>query len=388
MPFAPTALVAALSLLSFVQEPAPAPTPSPESTPAARPAEEPVERTQPIEIGTVRWLRDLDAAAAQSKSSGLPILLFFQEVPGCDGCREFGATALSHPLVVDAIEEHFVPLCIYNNVEGRDAEVLARFEEPPWNFQAFRVVDAEFETLVVRTDTLRTTNMFCEWLQLAFAELERPAPHHLQLVLDETIAQDHPYRIEHATFAMHCYWEGERKLGALDGVLRTRAGWVGEREVVEVEFDATKIAYAELLTKAAELECLERVFTHDQDQARIARKSHKDRAEDLTQSMRPVKETEQFHELRRTPLGHLALSPVQCTKLNAAVKFDEAGKATFEPSLEHFLSKRQLADLAKLEAALARSPAAFAGWYPPSRTDSLWEYRARVDAQILKIAER
>jgi hypothetical protein len=384
MPSTSIAFVAALSLGMFVQDPAPAPVPPPAPAPDAAP----VERTQPIEVGTVRWLRDLDAAVAESQASGLPILLFFQEVPGRDESRAFGATALSHPLVVDTIEEHFVPLCVHNNVPGRDAELLERFGEPPWNYQAFRVVDANLQTLVVRTDTLRTTNMFCEWLLHTFSETKRPAPPQLVLVRDETIAQDHPYRIEHATFAMHCYWEGERKLGALEGVLRTRAGWVGENEVVEVEFDARIVAYADLLAKATELECATRIFTHNQDQMRVARKKHKDLALDLTTAMRPVEPTEQFHELRRTPLGHLALTQVQCTKLNAAVKFDEAGKATFEPSLEHFLTKRQLADLAKLEAALAKNPAAFTGWYPPTRSDALWEYRARVDAQIVKIAEQ
>lgn len=39
-------------------------------------------RTQPVEIGTVDWLRDLDEAKRASQESGKPILLLFQEVPG------------------------------------------------------------------------------------------------------------------------------------------------------------------------------------------------------------------------------------------------------------------------------------------------------------------
>lgn len=37
---------------------------------------------QRVEVGLVRWGRDLEAAQKQSKESGKPILLLFQEVPG------------------------------------------------------------------------------------------------------------------------------------------------------------------------------------------------------------------------------------------------------------------------------------------------------------------
>lgn len=37
---------------------------------------------QRVELGLVRWGRDLDAAQRNSATSGKPILLLFQEVPG------------------------------------------------------------------------------------------------------------------------------------------------------------------------------------------------------------------------------------------------------------------------------------------------------------------
>ncbi len=36
----------------------------------------------PVELGAVRWGRDLSAAQHQSATSGKPILVLFQEVPG------------------------------------------------------------------------------------------------------------------------------------------------------------------------------------------------------------------------------------------------------------------------------------------------------------------
>ncbi len=37
---------------------------------------------QRVEVGTVRWGRDLDGAFKKSKASGKPVFLLFQEVPG------------------------------------------------------------------------------------------------------------------------------------------------------------------------------------------------------------------------------------------------------------------------------------------------------------------
>jgi hypothetical protein len=36
----------------------------------------------PVEVGTVKWGRDYDAALAAAKESGKPVLVLFQEVPG------------------------------------------------------------------------------------------------------------------------------------------------------------------------------------------------------------------------------------------------------------------------------------------------------------------
>ena len=37
---------------------------------------------QPVELGDVQWLRDLDTAVASSKKQNKPIAILFQEVPG------------------------------------------------------------------------------------------------------------------------------------------------------------------------------------------------------------------------------------------------------------------------------------------------------------------
>ncbi|MEM9986366.1 MAG: thioredoxin family protein, partial [Bacteroidota bacterium] len=61
-----------------------------------------------LELGAVHWRRDFDQALMAAQQSGKPVFILFQEVPGCLNCQRFGKEVMSHPLIVDAIEEAFV----------------------------------------------------------------------------------------------------------------------------------------------------------------------------------------------------------------------------------------------------------------------------------------
>jgi len=71
------ALVAGLALTAL-----PLALPEHQDEPDAAPVAVESLRTQPVEIGTVAWLRDLAAAKAESARTNKPILALFQEVPG------------------------------------------------------------------------------------------------------------------------------------------------------------------------------------------------------------------------------------------------------------------------------------------------------------------
>lgn len=85
------------------------------------------------ELGEVAWLRDHDRALALAAARAKPVLLLFQEVPGCSTCVRFGQDVLTHPLLVELITDRFVPVVILNNHPGADAEILRRYDEPSWN---------------------------------------------------------------------------------------------------------------------------------------------------------------------------------------------------------------------------------------------------------------
>ena len=54
-----------------------------------------------------------------------------------------------------------------------------------------------------------------------------------------------------ATFAMYCYWTGEATLGRVDGVLASRIGHWGGREIVQVDFDPRRTDVAALVRALA-----------------------------------------------------------------------------------------------------------------------------------------
>src|SRR6187401_3636489 len=100
-------------------------------------------QNNPIELGDVQWLRSFDEAQAKSKKEGKPILILFQEIPGCETCKNYGSNVLTQPLIVEAIETEFIPLAIHNNKGGHDAEILRRFNEAAWNNPVVHIVDSE-----------------------------------------------------------------------------------------------------------------------------------------------------------------------------------------------------------------------------------------------------
>lgn len=205
---------------------------------------------RPVEIGAIRWRADFDEALAHAKESGRPALVLFQEIPGCATCAGFGREALSHPLLVEAAETEFVPILVHNNRPGRDAALLERFGEPAWNNPVVRFLDGGGEDVIPREAGGYSVDFLAERMAAALRAAGRPVPPYLALLAEEPA----PPERARAVFAMHCFWDGEAALGAIDGVVATRPGFVDGREVVEVTFDSARTG-AERLEAAASAAC-------------------------------------------------------------------------------------------------------------------------------------
>ena len=183
----------------------------------------------PPELGIVKWGRGYQAAAARAKAEGKPLLVLFDEVPGCSTVLAFGDRVLSHPLLADAMEHELVPVVVYNNIAGDDRKVLERFQEPAWNNPVVRLFTPDGRQ-VARVDT-GTPLEVAEAMAKALAASGRAVPAYLQLVIDEERGSG-----VRRQYAMGCFWEGEAALGKLEGVTATRTGFVKGREVVEVTY--------------------------------------------------------------------------------------------------------------------------------------------------------
>ena len=278
---------------------------------------EPVQN--PVEVGSVRWGRDLDAALKKSADTGRPVLVLFQEIPGCAGCRTFGQTVLTSPLLVEAIEDEFLPVLVYNNRRsGMDKKLLDRFKEPAWNYQVVRFLNSEGRDIIARKDRIWSLGGIASRMIEALKAAHRPIPRYLETVAAEDRTKNHAV----SAFAMHCFWTGEMELGKVDGVLSTEAGWTEGREVTRVVHDKEKITLQDLARKARNARCALKVYAPGKEanalknfptgqlDARYRKASPSDQKKQLAY----------WSAIQRLP----GLTQMQKTKVNAFIRSDRS----------------------------------------------------------------
>ena len=203
----------------------------------------------------------------------------------------------------------------------------------------------------------------------ALQKAGKKIPEYLQLVM----AEYNPRHRETATFAMHCYWEGEQKLGRLDGVLATRIGMLGGLEVVELDFDSAVLSYRSLVENARKFDCAQKVFARTDQQLAVAREIVGSAVE---RSDKPVDtSTVQQHDLANAPAYHyLPLTALQATKVNAAIATGEIP--------DRYLSPSQLILKRKVERVLAKDAARFAHLKPDRSREGMMVYAAQLKALL------
>lgn len=207
----------------------------------------------PTELGDVHWLRSMEEAQTRSKAEHKPILILFQEIPGCITCRTYGNEVLSHPLIVETIETYFVPLAIYNNKQGADAEILRRFNEPAWNNPVVRIVDEKGNDLISRLNGNYSPYGLSDMMTNVLVKTNGKAPLYLQLLTDELAAKQKGTAT--STYTMYCFWAGEVLFGAVNGVITTNAGYQEGKEAVKVEYDPGVISKSQLDKIAQQSTC-------------------------------------------------------------------------------------------------------------------------------------
>ena len=299
------------------------------------------EIPQPEELGAVKWLRNYDQAIVAAKKTNKPILILFQEVPGCSTCRGYGNEVLSHPLIVEAIETSFIPLAIHNNKGGKDKEILASFGEPSWNNPVVRIIDTERNPLTARINGKYDQSTLVNGMVAALKKANRPIPAYLQLLKENLSAA---LITEEATFGMYCFWSGEAKLGSLPGVVDSEPGFMGNSEVVSVKYNPEIISYENLVTTAKAQKAFDQVFTHTEKQEKVATSLVGSSAVKKSSQFRADNQPKYY--LLHSPYRLLPMLPNQASRVNTAVGFGD------DPTI--FLSPKQLEILSAIKANPAK----------------------------------
>lgn len=269
---------------------------------------------QPEELGQVRWLRDLDLGRLESQKTGKPILILFQEVPGCSNCTRYGNSTLSHPLIVEAIETYFVPVCIFNNKGGKDAEALKIFGEPAWNNPVVRIVRDDNRDVVLRMANFNSSSQLVGGIRRALDLTGTEAPRYLELLEEELSARE--AGLQTATFSMYCFWTGEGTYGALPGVIETESGYQDGKEVVKVQFDPSITSKADLEQK-----------TKPKNMSACAK----------NEGFRPDHEPKYY--LAQTNYRYIPMSSMQACRANSLVGKNQAPDELLSPRQLNLLKK-------------------------------------------------
>jgi hypothetical protein len=198
-----------------------------------------------------------------------------------------------------------VPIAVRNNVEGKESEVRERFREPAWNNPVVRFVDTAGKDLLPRQDGVWDAHGIASRMVAALLAAKQSVPGYLSIARDESDA-----KVERAVFEMHCFWEGEAVLGAIDGVVATRSAFVAGAEVVEVTFRPAVVTKAKLTALAQQKSC--KPVTAGE--------------------VKPAPASDQQHALGGTPYAKLELTPMQRMKVHGALTLGTDSKVWLTPA--------------------------------------------------------
>jgi len=273
---------------------------------------------QDEELGKVSWLRDYDVALQLSKKEKKPVFILFQEVPGCATCRNYGHNVMSNPLLVEAIENEFIPLAIFNNKGGKDKEVLKLYKEPTWNNPVVRIVNQTGGNLTQRIagdySALAVYNAITEVL----TKQGRDIPAYITLLGEELKSKKYGASKD-AYYSMYCFWSGEKQLGSNTGVLNTEAGFMKGKEVVKVTYNPEIVSDLTLTS-----------FANQNKMSPISKDG----------SYRASSKDEDYY-LQHTNYKYLPLSPLQRTKINSALGNRKSAKHYLSPKQQQWLSSME-----------------------------------------------
>lgn len=288
-----------------------------------------INYNQPEELGKITWNRDYQDALNLSKKTGKPVFILFQEIPGCSTCKNYGNNILTHPFIVETIEDYFIPLAIYNNKSGNDAEVLRLYGEPSWNNPVVRIVDQEGQNLVKRLSgdysLLGVTNTLMDGM----LKTNQVIPKFLHVLAEEL--ELNAGNLKESYVSMYCFWTGEKVIGNIKGVAETEAGYMDGKEVVRFKYNPEAVSYEDIISEASKMKCADGAYTNDIEEANLADKVLKYNS-NKEKSYRQDRDPKYY--IQNTDYQYLPMTAIQSQRVNTALGSRQ--------NPDEFLSPRQL----------------------------------------------
>jgi len=103
---------------------------------------------------------------------------------------------LSQPSLVEAIEDLFIPVVVYNN-KSEDAATLKAFGEPSWNNPVVRFIDKDGRDIIKRKAGIYSVSGLANRMIASLKAANRDIPAFLK-----TVSRSWASNLHHATFAM------------------------------------------------------------------------------------------------------------------------------------------------------------------------------------------
>ena len=268
----------------------------------------------PEELGKVKWIRNYEQALTLSKSHDKPVFILFQEVPGCSTCKNYGNDVLSHPFIVEAIEDNFIPLVIYNNKGGKDGEVLKKYKEPTWNNPVVRVVDHQGDNIVDRLAGNYNIEGITNTIISSMLASNKLVPDYLHLLAEElTLNQG---QLKESYVSMYCFWTGEKVIGDIKGVAETEAGFMDGKEVVKFKYNPNLVKYEDIIKTASGSKCADIAYTDDEMEQKKAENLIKKQARAIK---RYKSDKTPKYYLSNTVYQYIPMTKLQALRLNSAI---------------------------------------------------------------------
>lgn len=123
-------------------------------------------------------------------------------------------------------------------------------------------------------------------------------------------------------FAQHCFWAGEMKLGQIEGVIHTEAGFFQGHEVTLVDYDPKRISIEQLARQAQRAGVGDRVHLVAGSRFSGTSIGGVPLGVSLDFTYRPAPASDQKKQMQGTRFSRLDLTSEEATKVNTFVRSD------------------------------------------------------------------